>query len=90
MAATTIFITHDLNEARKPGDRLAILLDGKLMQTGTPQELASQPLKPKCGGVSGALTAYAAFSRGAALRPTQREERVWKSNLRLLGHTKST
>ncbi|MBS4062646.1 MAG: ABC transporter ATP-binding protein [Bacteroidetes bacterium] len=44
---TTIFITHDLAEASKLGDRLAILLDGKLMQTGTPDELDSLPLDPK-------------------------------------------
>lgn len=43
---TTIFITHDLNEARKLGDRLAILLNGKLMHTGTPEEIASQRLDP--------------------------------------------
>jgi tungstate transport system ATP-binding protein len=41
---TTIFITHDLNEARKLGDRLAILLGGRLMQCGTPDEIFSQPL----------------------------------------------
>lgn len=35
------------------------------------------------------LTAYTAFSRGVANRPTQREERVWKSNLRLLDYTGS-
>lgn len=43
---TTIFITHDLAEARKLGNRLAILLHGKLMQTGTPDQLARQPLDP--------------------------------------------
>lgn len=50
---TTIFITHDLNEAHKLGDRLAILLDGKLMQTGTPQELDSQPLDPNVAAFLG-------------------------------------
>lgn len=43
---TTIFITHDLAEARRLGNRLAILLNGRLMQTGTPDQLASQPLDP--------------------------------------------
>ncbi|HRQ24199.1 MAG TPA: ATP-binding cassette domain-containing protein [Anaerolineales bacterium] len=50
---TTIFITHDLNEARKLGNRLAILLDGKLMQTGTPQELDSQSLDPNVAAFLG-------------------------------------
>jgi tungstate transport system ATP-binding protein len=43
---TTIFITHDLAEARKLGDRLAIFLDGKLMQTGAPHEVAARPASP--------------------------------------------
>ncbi len=43
---TTIFITHDLAEARKLGNRLAILLNGRLMQTGTPDQLSSQTLDP--------------------------------------------
>ena len=43
---TTIFITHDLNEARKLGNRLAILLDGKLMQAGPTDEILAQPNDP--------------------------------------------
>jgi tungstate transport system ATP-binding protein len=41
---TTIFITHDLAEARKLGHRLAILLNGRLMQSGSPDEIDSNPL----------------------------------------------
>jgi len=44
---TTIFITHDLTEARKLGNRLAVLLDGKLIQTGAPEQLDNQPLDPR-------------------------------------------
>jgi len=50
---TTIFITHDLAEARKLGDRLAVLLDGKLIQTGTPGQLDSQPLDPRVAAFLG-------------------------------------
>jgi tungstate transport system ATP-binding protein len=50
---TTLFITHDLNEARKLGNRLAILLDGKLMQTSAPEELDSLPLDPKVAAFLG-------------------------------------
>lgn len=50
---TTIFITHDLAEARKLGDRLAVLLDGKLIQTGTPGQLDSQPLNPRVAAFLG-------------------------------------
>lgn len=40
---TIVFITHDLDEALKIGDRIAILNDGKLVQHGTPQEILLNP-----------------------------------------------
>ena len=38
-----IFITHDLDEALRIGDRIAILKDGKLVQTGAPVEILLNP-----------------------------------------------
>jgi len=40
---TTIFITHDINEAFKLGDRVAIMKDGRIMKIGTPEEILSDP-----------------------------------------------
>ncbi len=40
---TVIFITHDLNEALKIGDRVAFLKDGALIQVGTPEEIVDNP-----------------------------------------------
>ena len=40
---TVIFITHDLLEALKLGDRIAIMRDGEVVQLGTPGEIVSQP-----------------------------------------------
>lgn len=40
---TIIFITHDMDEAFKLGDRVAILRDGRLVQVATPQEMVSNP-----------------------------------------------
>ena len=40
---TIIFITHDLDEALKLGDRIAILKDGLVIQIGTPEEILSTP-----------------------------------------------
>lgn len=40
---TIIFITHDVNEAFKIGDRVAVMKDGKIEQIGTPEEILSQP-----------------------------------------------
>ncbi|HET7450516.1 MAG TPA: glycine betaine/L-proline ABC transporter ATP-binding protein [Gaiellaceae bacterium] len=40
---TTVFITHDLPEALRLGDRIAIMRDGRIVQLGTPEELVGSP-----------------------------------------------
>lgn len=40
---TILFITHDLDEALKLGDRIAIMKDGKIVQIGTPEEILTNP-----------------------------------------------
>ncbi len=40
---TVVFITHDLAEALKVGDRIAIMRDGRFVQVGTPEEVVSAP-----------------------------------------------
>jgi len=40
---TTVFITHDLDEAVKVGHRIAIMRDGKVIQIGTPEEIVMNP-----------------------------------------------
>lgn len=40
---TILFITHDLDEALKLGDRIAIMKDGKVVQVGTPEEILTNP-----------------------------------------------
>jgi glycine betaine/proline transport system ATP-binding protein len=40
---TMIFITHDLAEALKLGDRIAIMKDGSFVQVGTPEEVVAHP-----------------------------------------------
>ena len=40
---TTIFITHDLKEASSLGERMAVILNGKLHQIGTPDEIYANP-----------------------------------------------
>ncbi|MBD3331685.1 betaine/proline/choline family ABC transporter ATP-binding protein [candidate division GN15 bacterium] len=43
MQKTIVFITHDLDEALKLGDRIAIMKDGYIVQIGTPDEILTQP-----------------------------------------------
>src|SRR5699024_4495585 len=40
---TIIFITHDVNEAFKLGDRIAVMKDGHVVQVGTPEEILEEP-----------------------------------------------
>jgi glycine betaine/proline transport system ATP-binding protein len=40
---TMVFITHDLPEALRLGDRIAIMRDGEIVQLGTPEELVGSP-----------------------------------------------
>lgn len=40
---TIIFITHDLDEAIRLGDRIAIMKDGEIIQTGTPEDILTHP-----------------------------------------------
>ena len=40
---TIVFITHDLDEALRIGDRISILRDGEIVQQGDPQDIIMRP-----------------------------------------------
>jgi len=43
LGKTSIFITHDLEEAIRIGDRIAIMKEGRIVQIGTPEEIVLKP-----------------------------------------------
>lgn len=43
LGKTVVFITHDLNEAMRLGDRIAMMREGRIVQLGTAQEILSHP-----------------------------------------------
>lgn len=43
MKKTIVFITHDLDEALRIGDRIALMRDGAVVQIGTPEEILTKP-----------------------------------------------
>jgi glycine betaine/proline transport system ATP-binding protein len=43
MKNTIVFITHDVNEAFKLGDRVAVMKDGKIVQIGYPEDILNNP-----------------------------------------------
>jgi putative spermidine/putrescine transport system ATP-binding protein len=79
LGSTTIYVTHDHDEALSLADRVVVLRDGMIQQVGSPQELYSRPARPDVAGFMGyrnilpckVLTASGARARvdiaGAAL-----------------------
>lgn len=51
---TILFVTHDIDEAFRLGDRIGIMADGKLVQIGTPDDLVMQPDPPGIASLIGA------------------------------------
>lgn len=43
LGKTTLFFTHDLDEAIRLGHRIAIMKDGRIVQTGTPEQIVTAP-----------------------------------------------
>lgn len=43
LGKTIVFITHDLNEAMRLGDRIAVMRDGRIVQIGTAEEILNAP-----------------------------------------------
>lgn len=50
---TTVLVTHEQDEAFELGDRVAVLRDGRLEQTGTPDDLYEAPVNPFVAGFVG-------------------------------------
>ena len=56
---TTVFVTHDMDEALLLGDRVAVLLEGKLRQIGPPDEVFAAPADEGVAAFLGADTTVA-------------------------------
>jgi molybdopterin-binding protein len=62
---TTIFVTHDMDEALYLGHRVAVLLDGKLMQVGSPDQVFASPVDPDVAAFVGLETTVTGQVMGA-------------------------
>jgi sulfate transport system ATP-binding protein len=65
---TTVFVTHDQEEALDLADRVAILKDGELVQLGTPDEVYENPANPFVFDFLGAAVRMPAVSEGGRLK----------------------
>ena len=53
LGITTIYVTHDQEEALAISDRIAVMKDGNIMQVGTPNEIYAKPQNPFVAGFIG-------------------------------------
>ena len=68
---TIVFISHDLDEAMRIGDRIAIMKDGQVVQVGTPEEILRQPANDYVRSFVRGVDAAAVFKAGDIARRSQ-------------------
>ena len=70
---TIVFISHDLDEAMRIGDRIAIMKDGHVVQVGTPDEILRNPADDYVRNFVRGVDAAAVFKAADIARKTQVE-----------------
>lgn len=70
---TIIFISHDLDESMRLGDRIAIMKDGQVVQVGTPEEILRRPADKYVKRFIQGVDAAAVFKAGDIARKTMVE-----------------
>jgi len=71
---TIVFITHDFHEAIRVADRIAIMKDGEIIQTGTPEELITDPVDNYVAEFTQKVPRGKAISAGAVMDEISRAE----------------
>ncbi|WP_448146893.1 quaternary amine ABC transporter ATP-binding protein [Labrys miyagiensis] len=66
---TIVFITHDFDEAIRLADRVAIMKDGIIIQTGTPEELVTRPATDYVADFTRDVQRAKVVSAGGLMRP---------------------
>lgn len=88
MQKTILFITHDLNEALRLGDRIALMRDGEIVQIGTPEDILVNPANDYVEKFvedvdrSKILTAYNIMQRPETVNPSRHGPRVALERMR--------
>ena len=71
MRKTILFITHDLHEALKMGDMLAIMKDGQIDQIGDPEQIISNPATEYVSRFTEDVDRSRVFTVGSIMKPTE-------------------
>ena len=66
---TTVFITHDLDEAMRFGNRIAIMRDGQVVQLGTPAEIVGAPADAYVAAFVSGISRLKVVRAGDVMRP---------------------
>ncbi len=71
MQKTILFVTHDLDEAFRLGDRIAIMKDGHIVQIGTAEEIISKPADDYVKAFVEDMDRSAVLSAGTIMQPVK-------------------
>jgi ABC-type sugar transport system ATPase subunit len=69
LGAAAIYATHDAAEALGLADRVALLVDGRVIQVGKPQEVYAQPVNMAAARLTGAVSLLAGSEVSVLVRP---------------------
>jgi ABC-type sugar transport system ATPase subunit len=81
VGTTTVYVTHDQVEALTLGDRIAVMNEGRLEQTGTPEQLYDEPANVFVGGFIGSPPMSFLRWDGALLGVRPEHVRPWTDGL---------
>ncbi len=73
---TIVFITHDIDEAIRVADRIAIMKDGEIIQTGTPEDLVLRPATPYVAEFTRDVPRAKVLSAASIMRPMSDNEPI--------------
>ena len=80
MRKTTVFITHDLDEAIRIGDRIAIMRDGRLVQEDTPENIVLHPADDYVADFVAGISRLKVVRARAVMQPVSADEAAGDDN----------
>lgn len=76
MKKTIVFVTHDLDEALRLGDRVAIMKDARVVQVGTPEELITAPADDYVAAFVEGVDKSGVLTAGSIMQPVREVARL--------------
>lgn len=71
LGKTVVFVTHDLNEALKLGDRIAILKEGRVQHVASAQEIVTNPADPYIAAFVAGVDRAAVLTASSVMTPVR-------------------